>query len=132
MEHETPEKVCSAASVGGVAGEEEVGDDAALEQVLLDDAFQDGGGAGVIPYTARIDDGYRAANADAQTVGFGAIDQGIRAGQIQFLEAALEEFPGFKAGFFGAALWLGLVGAKEDVAGVMGQAQGLDGLAQRG
>src|SRR5690606_35545269 len=49
----------------GVPNEGVIFDDAASDEVLLDDAFQHFGSAGVIPGAFRVNDGDGAAYADA-------------------------------------------------------------------
>src|SRR5215469_10299665 len=58
-----------------VLGEGEFGYYPALQQVFLDDSLQDLRSAGVVPDTFGIDDRDGALCADAQAVGFCAIDQ---------------------------------------------------------
>ena len=82
------------------------------DQVLLNDALQHFGRGGVIPDAFGIDHRNRAAFADAQAVGFGAVDA---VEQSQFGQPALEVVPGLDAAFLRAALGLGLLGAQEDM-----------------
>ena len=101
------------------AGEGQVFYWAAGDEMLLDDSLQGFGGGGVVPDAFGIDQGDGALLADAEAVGLGAIDA---VEEAEFGQAALEIVPGFKAGFFGAALGIGLVAAKENVAADSGDA----------
>jgi hypothetical protein len=84
--------------------------------MLLDDAFEDFGGAGVVPGAFGVNDGDGAADADAEAIGLGAVDEGLGADEVEFLEAFFEVFPGFDAGFAVAAFGVFGFGAEEDVA----------------
>jgi hypothetical protein len=108
-----------------IGGESELGDNLAVEQVILDDALQDLWGARAVPDSFGIDESDRAVEADPQTIGFGAIDQGHGAGEAQFFEPSFQVLPGFKAGGFRSAFRFGLVGAQEDMAAVFLQAEGV-------
>lgn len=94
---------------------------------MLDDAFEGVGGAGVVPDTFGIDDGDGALDTDAEALDAGAIDEGLEADEVEFFEAAFEEFPGFKALGAGGAAGGGFIDAEEDVASVLGEAAGLGG-----
>jgi hypothetical protein len=96
---------------------------ATVNEVFLDDFFQNIGSAGVIPDAFGINDGDGAAQADAEAVGFGAIDQRFGTGELEFLQACFEVIPRSQTGFFGTALWLGLISAKEDMAAIFTDAQ---------
>lgn len=61
--------------------------------MLVDDAFENPGGAGVIPDPLRINEGNRTPLADTKAVYLGAIDP-TPAGQLKFLQASLEKVPG--------------------------------------
>jgi hypothetical protein len=61
--------------------------------------------------------------ADAQTIGFAAVHERVRAGQAKFLQATLEKFPRGAAGFGGGAFRLAGFGTKENVPLVFAQAQ---------
>jgi hypothetical protein len=82
--------------------------------VFLEDAFEDGGGAGVVPDALGVDDGDGAGHADAQAADLAAQDAACAA-QLQFAQPLLEERPGFIAGFLGATFVLAGIGAQEDV-----------------
>src|ERR1019366_7024708 len=86
------------------------------DQVLLDDAFQHFRRAGVIPDAFGINDCDWPAHADAQAVGLGAINQRLRAGEIQFPEPPFQKFPGGQSVLLRATFRLGLVGTKKNVA----------------
>jgi hypothetical protein len=71
----------------------------------------------VIPDAFWIDDRDGALEADAQAVRLGAVDRRVpTACEVELLEAFFQEFPRDEAGFLGAAFRLGLIGAEEDVA----------------
>ena len=111
----------------GVVDEGELGDYAAIDEVFLDDLFEDFRSAGVVPDGFGVNDGDGAEGADAETVGLGTIDQGVGAGELEFFEALFEEFPGLDGFFPGCALGIGGIGAKEDVAPAGLDAEGVDG-----
>ena len=67
-----------------------------------------------VPRTFRIDNRDRTTLADAQAIGLGAQNAALF-GELQFLQAALEELPGHKAALFVAALGRRLIAAQEDV-----------------
>jgi hypothetical protein len=113
-----------------IAGEGELGDGVAGEEVFLDDAFEDFGGAGVVPGAFGVDDGDGAVDADLEAIGLGAVDEGVGAGEFEFLEAALEVIPGGDAFLLVAALGLGLVSAEEDMAFDFFDAQISDGCPE--
>jgi hypothetical protein len=77
-----------------LVSEDVFSDGGAAEEMFGEDAFEDGWGAAVVPCAVRVDDGDRAAGADAETVGLGAEDGGCgAAGEAEFSEAAFEEVP---------------------------------------
>src|ERR1051325_1225887 len=86
------------------------------DEVLLDDAFERGGRARVIPDALGIHDGDGTLGANLQAVDLGAIDERLRADQAKLIEAAFQKLPRLKARFARRALGLGLVGAQKDVA----------------
>jgi len=103
--------------VGRIFRKSKLGDDFSADEVLLNDTLENLGRAGVIPDAVRINDGDRALLTNAQAVGFGAVDGRIAASsQAEFFKALFEVFPRREPGLFCAALWLGLIGAEEDVA----------------
>ena len=106
-------------------GENEFGHNFAADKVLLNDALKDFWFAGMVPHGFRINDGDWSMYADAQTVGFGAIDQRLRVNQIQLLEPALEILPRLEANFPGSAFRFRLVRAEKNVAVVFGEAKNL-------
>jgi hypothetical protein len=111
----------------GIVGEGILGNDASVEEVFLDDLFEDCGGAGVVPDGFGINDGDGAEGADAEAVGLGTIDQGVGTGEFEFLEALFEVFPGLDGFFPGGALGIGGIGAKENMAPAGLEAEGVDG-----
>src|SRR5690606_33695580 len=70
--------------------------------------------AGVVPDPFGVDDRDRAAGANLQAVGLRAEDAAV-AGELKFLEAALEVFPSLESRLLVDALRLRLVGAEEQV-----------------
>ena len=72
-----------------------LGDWAAADQVFLEDALQNFGGAGPVPDALGIDDGDGALTTDLQTVRLGAVDA-PRSHEVEFHEPALQEIPGFE------------------------------------
>lgn len=100
-------------------GENKFFDYPALDEVLLDYAFEHRWCTRVIPDSLRIYDRDWAARANSETIGLGAIDLWLGTGKIQFLKPHFQILPGFQALFARRAFWLGLVGAEEDVTSVM-------------
>src|SRR5688572_6745235 len=84
------------------------------DQMLLDDGFEHGRVAFPVPRAVRVDDGNRAAFADAEAVGLGAQDAALLR-KAQLLEAPLQKVPGRQAPLLVAALRVGLVAAEKDV-----------------
>lgn len=93
----------------------------------MDNAFEVGGGAGVIPGGVWVDDGDGATGADAEAVGLGTMDEGLGAAELELVEAVFEEFP--RGGSFGggAAFFLSGGGTEEDVLFVAVEVEGLGG-----
>src|SRR4051794_1076726 len=89
-------------------------DDAALDQMLLDDLFENRRIAGPVPGALRVDDGNRTALADPKTVRLGAQDAAL-VRQSKLLQTALQELPGGEAPLLVAALRGGLIAAEKDV-----------------
>ena len=77
----------------------------------------------MVPGAFGIDNGDRARDADPEAIGFGAVNERLRADEVEFLEPFLEVFPGFAAGLAVAAFGLLRFGAKEDVALILFQPQ---------
>src|SRR5512133_2266764 len=69
------------------------------DEMLLDDLFQHGRRAGVIPDRLGIHDRNRPLRAHAQAVDLGAIHERAGTGEFEFLEPALEVFPRFQTSF---------------------------------
>ena len=90
------------------------GDDAAGNQVFLDDALEHGRIACAVPGAFGIDDRNRAALADAQAVGLGAQDAAL-VRQAELLQPPLQKVPRRQAAFLLAALRGRLVAAEKDV-----------------
>jgi hypothetical protein len=79
--------------------------------MLLNDPFQNFGGAMVIPDSLGINDRDGTLHTDPQTVGLGPINQGLRPGELQFFEASFEKFPGGQPRFPRAAFGFGGISA---------------------
>ena len=62
--------------------EGEVGDYPALQEVFLDDSLEDFRGAGVVPDAFGINEGNRALSAYSEAIGFGPINEGLRADEV--------------------------------------------------
>src|ERR1017187_5041988 len=88
-----------------VSGKHKFPDDFSANQMFLDDALQHFRRAGVIPDALGINDGNRPARADAQAIGLGAVNQGLRLGQVQFLQPPLQKWPRGLPLFLRAAFW---------------------------
>ena len=112
-------------------GEDELCDGPSADQMFLNDALEDFGRRGVIPDTIWVDDGYGALLADAQAVGFGAVDAVFALHETGFSEAFFEILPGNVGDLARGAFGGGLVGAEEDVARELadGEAAGFLGQA---
>jgi hypothetical protein len=90
-------------------------DGVSLDQVLLDDAFENVRGAGVIPDSIGINHGHRSPATNAKTVDLAPVNLPFRAGQIEFRQPPFQKSPGLQARFPGTAFRLSLVRAEEDV-----------------
>jgi len=95
-------------------GQQQVRDDAAADEMLLDDPLEGRRVALAIPRAFGIDHRHWAGFADAQAVGLAAQDAALF-GQAQLLQAFLQKVPGRHATLEVAALGFGLLGAQEDV-----------------
>src|SRR6185369_11803392 len=95
--------------------DQEIADEFAANQMLLDDPFEHGWIAGTIPGPFRIDHGNRSALTDSQAIGFRAQDAALFR-ESQFLEPPLEIVPGFEAASFLTAFRSCLIGTQENVA----------------
>jgi len=84
----------------------------------------------MIPDPLRINYRNRPAQADTQTIGLRAINQRLRAYEIQFLESSLQEFPRFQTDLLRRAFRLGLIGAEKNVSPVLLQSQRFDNRLQ--
>jgi hypothetical protein len=90
------------------------GDDAAFNQVVLDDALENRRVALAIPGAFRIDDRNRTALTDAQAVGLGP-QYATLIRETEFLQPPLQELPRGQAPLLVAALRRRLVAAEKDV-----------------
>lgn len=106
-------------------------DNAIVEHMLLEDAFDHFWSCAVIPDAIRVDDQDRPLLADAQAIGFGAEDGtgALFGGAIksQFLQPFLEIVPGNQAGLLVTTFWDSSIGADEEMALDAWNAQGFDG-----
>lgn len=93
----------------------ELADDAASDQMFVDDSVQDLWRAVAVPDAVRVNHRDRALHADAQAPGFGAVDPPGGARETHRLEPALEVFPGAMSHFGGCAFRLGRIHAQENV-----------------
>ena len=96
-------------------GDQVVTDDAAGNEVFLNDSFQHGRVALAVPRTFRVDDGNRTPFADAEAVGLGAKDAALL-GELQLFEPPLQERPCGKATVLVAAFWFALIAAEKNMA----------------
>jgi hypothetical protein len=104
-------------------------DNAAANQVLLNDAFEHRRVARPVPRPFRIDDCDRPAFADTKTVRFRPQDASLIL-ELQLLEASLQEVPGGKTAFLLATLRGRLVAAEKKVATSLANADRAGGLAE--
>src|SRR5262245_46931566 len=98
-----------ACGTGGPSAErrirqQQVGDRLPADQMLLDDPFEVGGRAVVIPGAVRVDHHDRPPRADAQAVGLGAQQAAEHALGAQLAQARLEVLPARELAFSGRAL----------------------------
>ena len=94
--------------------DEKVLDDLAADEVLLDDAFERGGIACVVPGTLGVDDSDGTALANAKAIGLGAQDAALFR-QPQLLQTTLQIIPRLDAASLVTALGNGLVTTQENV-----------------
>jgi hypothetical protein len=90
------------------------GDDAAGNQVVLDDALEDRRITFAVPGAFGIDHRNRTALANTQTVGLGAQDA-APVGQAELLQPPFQKVPCGQPAFLLAALRRRLVAAEKDV-----------------
>src|SRR5438034_7440873 len=96
-------------------GNELVFDDAAGDEVFLNDALEDRRIAFAIPGALGIHDGDRTAFADAETVRLRAQNSTLL-GQAELLETPLQKIPRREPAILLAAFRRGLIAAKKNVA----------------
>ena len=96
-------------------GDQVFTDDAAGDQVFLNDPLQYGRVALAVPGTFRVYDRNRPTLADAEAVGFGAKDAALFR-EPQLLETALEEIPRGEAALLVTTFRFRLIAAEKDVA----------------
>src|SRR4051812_13016369 len=87
-----------------VLGDEEFLDDAAADEMLLDDPLEHRRIAPAVPRTFRIDDGDRSALANLQAVHFRSQNAAL-VGESKLLQTFLQEIPRGYAGRLVAAFW---------------------------
>ena len=104
-------------------GDQVFGNDAAGDQMFLNDPLQHGRVALAVPRAFRVDDSNRTTFADAQAVGFGAKDAALL-GEPQLLETPLQEIPRGNAAFLVTAFRFGLVAAEKNMASRDGHTDG--------
>ena len=108
----------------------EVCDRLSADEVLLDDALEDGRIAVPVPRALRVDDRDRAAFADAQAVRLRPQNAALLR-EAELLQPALQVIPRREAALLVAALRLGLIAAEEDVAPAHGDAEAFGDLLLR-
>lgn len=89
-------------------------DDPPVDEVLLDDPLEDRRIALPVPRTVGIDDGDRAAFADAEAVRLGPQNSALL-GETERFQPRLEIVPGREAAILVAALRLRLIATEKDV-----------------
>ena len=109
----------------------EIRDRPAFDQVLLNDALQVFGSAGMIPDSIRVDHRHRAVCADAEAIGFAAVNQGFGTAEFELVQPVLEELPRRRSLFGSTAFGLGGCGAQEDVPLVGVQIEGFRSRSQK-
>ena len=95
-------------------GEQQIDDEPATNQMLLNDPLELGRIASAVPRAFRVHDGNGTALANAQAVGFRAKNAALFR-QTELAQTPFQEGPGFQPSFFLAALRCGLVTAQKDV-----------------
>src|SRR5688572_22951033 len=102
-------------------GDEQIGDDAAADQVFLDDALEGRRIAFTVPGALRVDERDRPALADAQAIRLGAQNASL-VRQTELRQAFLQKLPRGDTAFPVAALRRRLFGAKKNVSAGDGHA----------
>lgn len=85
----------------------------------------------MIPDSIRVDHRHRAVCADAEAIGFAAVNQDVRTAEFEFVQPILEELPGRSSLFGSAAFGLGGSGAQEDMPFVGVQIEGFRSRSQK-
>jgi len=96
-------------------GETDFVQDAAGDEVLLDNSLEHGRVTAVIPRPFRVDQSDGTPGADAEATDFAAIHQALRFHEAEFLEPAFQEFPGRQTCRRVAATRFGRVRAEQDM-----------------
>jgi len=100
------------------------------DKMFLDNYFQNFWCTRVIPRPLGVNHGDGTLSADAKAVRFGAINQRVRADQVQFFQPFFEKFPGLKALLFWRAFSLGRVRAEENMPAIFFEAERFHELIQ--
>ena len=91
-----------------------ISDDAAVDQMLLDDSLEDRRIALAVPRSFGIDDGDWTTVADAKAIGLGAQDAALFR-ESELLEPPLQVVPRRQPAIFLAALWLRLITTEKNM-----------------
>ena len=100
------------------------------DEMFLNDTLQNRRGAGMIPDTFGIYDGDGAARADAQATGLAAVNERLRANELEFLEPLFQKIPGSERRLPRRTFGFGGIHAEKDVAPVFFQAERFNGALQ--
>src|SRR5262245_43428074 len=95
-------------------GDQIIGHDPSMQEMLMDDLLEHGRIAVPVPGTLGIDDRNGSALAYAQAIRFRAQDPALLR-QPQFFEPLLQELPRFESAFLLAALRFRLIAAEKDM-----------------
>ena len=85
----------------------------------------------MIPDSIRVDHRHRAVCADAEAIGFAAVNQGFGTAEFELVQPVLEELPRRRSLFGSTAFGLGGCGAQEDVPLVGVQIEGFRSRSQK-
>jgi len=96
-------------------GDQVLTDDAAGDQVFLNDSLQNGRVAFAVPSTFRVHNRNRTTFTDAQAVRFGAKDAALFR-EPQLLQTTLQEIPRGEAAILVTAFRFRLIAAEKDMA----------------
>ena len=104
--------------------DEVIDDDAAADEMIVDDALEDRRIAAPIPRALGIDDRDRSTFADAQAIRLRAENAALLR-QTEFLQPPLEKLPRGEPAFLLTAFRIGLIAAEKNVAPRNGHADAL-------